>query len=117
MIFHQAIYLCFVLESGVGIKRRLEEVTSGGGPVHDVSELAASSSSPGGIRRRFESTTEPVSVSKPDAPYTEHLKQQWAKGKLSSAQVQEHAFKAAQQGATGLESLSAAGGYNFICGG
>ena len=115
MIFYQVIYLCFVLGSGVGIKRRLEETTSGGGPVHDVSEPAASSSSSGGIRRRLESTAEPVSVSKSDAPYTEHLKQQWAKGKLSSAQVQEHAFKAAQQGAVGLESLSAAGGHHFIC--
>ena len=120
MIMYQVIYLCFVLGSGVGIKRRLEEAkltdAAGGGPVHDASEPAASSSgSRGGIRNRLESTTEPVSASKSSAPHTEHLKQQWAKGKLSSAQVQEHALKAAQQGAVGLESLSAAGGHNFIC--
>ena len=117
MFAYQAIYLCFVLVSGVGIKRRLEANDAGGGHVHDASEPAASSSgSRGGIRNRLESTTGPVSVSKSDAPYTEHLKQHWAKGKLSSAQVQEHAFKAAQQGAVGLDSLSAAGGHHFICG-
>ena len=121
MILYQVIYLCFVLGSGVGIKRRLEEAkladADEGGDVHDTpSEPAASSSgSRGGIRNRLESTTEPVSASKSDAPYTQHLKQQWAKGKLSSAQVQEHAFKAAQQGAVGLESLSAAGGHHCIC--
>ena len=114
MVFYQVIYLCFVLGSGVGLRRRLEEANSGGDPVHDISEPAASSSRSGGIRQRLASTTEPVSVSKPDAPYTEHLKQEWAKGKMSSAQVQAHAFKAAQQGAAGLESLSAAGGYIFF---
>lgn len=120
MIMYQVIYLCFVLGSGVGVKRRLEEArlanAAEGGHVHDASEPVASSSvSRGGVRSRLESTTEHVSssVSKHDAPYTDYLRQQWGKGKLSSAQVQEHAFKAAQQGAAGLESLSAAGEYNL----
>ena len=108
MIMYQVIYLCFVLGSGVGIKRRLVEArlanAAEGGHVHDASEPAVSSSgSRGGVRNQLESTTElvSVSVSKYDAPYTEYLRQQWGKGKLSSAQVQEHAFKAAQQGAAG----------------
>ena len=121
MIMYQAIYLCFVLGSRVGITRRLAEArladAAGGCHVHDASEpVASSSGSRGGIRNRLESRIEPVSVSKSDVPCTEHLNQQWAKGKLSSAQVQEHAFKAAQQEAVGLDSLSVAGGHNFICG-
>ena len=100
----------------MGIKRRLEEAvassesaSAAGGAAGDASESVSSIGSRG-IRKRLGSTTEPVSVSKHDAPYTEYVKQQWGKGKLSSAQVQEHAFKAAQQGAAGLESLGAAGG-------
>ena len=42
-------------------------------------------------------------------PYTKLLKRDWGKGKLSSPMVQQHAEAASQQGAHGLEEISAAG--------
>ena len=44
-------------------------------------------------------------------PFTKDLIEDWAKGVLSAKKVQQYAFDAARQGATGLESMAAMGNY------
>ena len=46
-----------------------------------------------------------------DMPLIQSLKRDWAKGKLSSPQVQEYALGAAKQGAQGMGGLAAAGSH------
>ena len=108
---------CLALEPryslGVGIKRRLQEQ----GAIEGSSSLGSASSSSvapppvpsGGIRRRLEGHHD-AAVGKPaDGPLYISLKNDWAKGKINSLQVQEYAFGASAQGAAGLEGMAKLG--------
>ena len=103
-------FLCLALNvlvcDGVGIRQRLAAAEQG---VTEVSESGATASSSsdlaspvpkGGIKRRLQSvSTDQADV---DEPLLKSLRRHWAKGTLNSAQVQEFAWGAMHQGATGI---------------
>ena len=96
-----------------GIRKRMMDRDEGG----DGSQNAASSSDGrvGGLRKRVAKRVEEVAGNEPlgsdDLPLNESLKRQWARGKMTSPQVQEIAMSAMQQGARGVKPLAAAGTY------
>ena len=112
VVFAPLVVLCY----GVGWKRRLEA-----SPLADVASGSAGPvSSPvgdvprGGVRQRLRATDSATaassnSVPPTELPFNDDLKRDWAKGLLSSAQVQRYAMHSMQQCAVGLEELAAIG--------
>ena len=49
-------------------------------------------------------------VGVPKGPLNEFLRKEWARGKLTTPQIQQIALKAMQQGAPGMERMAAMGG-------
>jgi hypothetical protein len=102
------VLLGIVGRSGsVGIKRRLAQASDA--PTDVATAIASSSEVPrrGGVRRRL-AAEEPEVVAE-SGPLNAYLKTQWAGGHLNTRQVQEIAYRATQQGASGAERLGAMG--------
>ena len=101
------------LLGAVGIKRRLAENQDvAPDSSADASTSAASSSSGlrGGIRQRLAANVEgAVDPTPVPGPLYQSLKRDWAKGVITSKQVQEYAWGAWQQGASGMQSMGATG--------
>ena len=93
--------------SWAGIRNRVDRATSSAGTA-----APADPNEPifkGGSRKRSLAALG-SSPSQPEAqPFTHSLKRDWAKGLLSSRQVQEYAWTAQQQGATGVDKIAASG--------
>ena len=102
---------------GVGLRRRLAEAEADA--VGGASSSSGQCDPPrvrGGLRRRLgepdapgDPSMELPRTSTANLPLNNKLKKDWAAGKLSSRQVQEYAMGAMQQGATGLDAMSAIG--------
>jgi len=94
---------------GGGLKRRLEQASAlTEGPTHAGALVPVDQSSPslvGGVRRRLAAVEAPPADTQ--APLYLKLMKEWAKGKLSSRQVQDFANDAFQSGAEGLQRMGA----------
>ena len=95
-----------------GIRKR---VLADVGESESNTQAASSSGQRGGIRRRVLAPAEQESAGEAradiDLPLLRSLKRDWAKGKLSSPQVQDYAAGAAAQGAVGMGRAAAAGSH------
>ena len=60
-------------------------------------------------RRREDDKPETTTAEKPNTPLNDNLRLKWARGKLSSLDLQSIAYDARSQGAHGLDALSGAG--------
>ena len=93
------------------LKKRIARAEHGI-PVSDDDDVASPRLRPRGtLRRRVEraGATAGRGGGGASLPLNNSLRRQWAKGELTSRQVQELAFGAACQGADGLEGISTAG--------
>jgi len=124
---------------GVGIKKRLTETSLEQEDGELVSEQPSGGyreSHRGGVRQRlalhrdvgpapasppatdaassvdhFVESASAASTSSTMKPLSAELKREWAKGKISSSQLQKFAHNALKQGAVGIEDMSAAGNF------
>ena len=65
----------------------------------------------GGVRQQLAATKTAKPIERSDLPLYDDLRRDWAKGDLTSAQVQRYALSAELQGAVGVEDLAKVGSY------
>ena len=96
-----------------GIRKRMLESDGDRGESTGAGSSGAASSSGriGGIRRRVQEDAAVQAADQRDLPLLRSMKRDWARGKLSSPQVQEYAMGAMQQGAFGMGRAAAAGAH------
>ena len=104
------------MSEAVGIKRRLADANFGKDPEQLEAKTKGSrldeASPKGGVKQRLAAATSAdPSSSSSSMPLTRDLKLDWAKGKLSSAQVQKYAHSATQQGALEMGDVASAGNF------
>ena len=102
-------WVCAAVLRGT-LKRRIERAESAQDDAASHNDAASSSDQPRGtLRRRIERAEGAQEIAQEDLPLVGTLKRNWAKGKISSAMVQEIAHGAEAQGAGGMSALSSAG--------
>ena len=112
-----ALVYCSVFAVGPGFKRRIaeadaEDALAANAAASSSSNDPAPDSRGGGIRQRLAAATESAKDEKhtgKQGPFWKSLKQNWAKGDISSKVVQELAQGATVQGCTGAEKIAAVG--------
>ena len=113
-----AIVLSILGCGGVGVKRRIAEADA----IRAATDAASSSTGPvvkkrpaepprrGGIKHRIDAADEAVAASSnvgiEPTRYWNRLKREWAKGKMSSKDVQGHALDAMASGARGVAKMA-----------
>ena len=111
------VLFCGVLAGRDSVKRKLAWSSSDEEPLDEARNSVGSSSSTGPIRhidRKKYSLPDPPARPTLDQPFTRDLKNKWAKGTLSSADVQSLAKNAMKQGADDLDRLAAAGSHGIL---
>ena len=93
------------------MKRKVAWSSSDEEPLEEASTSVGSSST---RFSRLERIPDPPERPTLDQPFTRDLRKKWAKGKLSSADVQSLANNAMKQGAEDLDKLAAAGSYAIL---
>ena len=96
------------------MKRKLAWSSSDEEPLDEARNSVGSSSSRLERFNRLERIPDPPERPTLDQPFTRDLKYKWAKGKLSSADVQSLASNAMKQGAQDLDKLAAAGAHGIL---
>ena len=104
-----------LLCSGVGIKRRLADnaacsAASGGGACPPDKPLLVDGPRKGLRQRMAASSSADEPRDQHHGPLHRSTRRDWAKGKLSSARVQDYVQGAAQQGASGMDGMASIGG-------
>ena len=109
LVLSATLFDGIVVAEGVGIKRRLMEADDEGGGRNDEGCSAVGDATRrGGVARRVAGASS-SSSSSTKTPLNNDLRKDWARGKMSSAQVQRIAQSALEQGADDLDAIGAAG--------